>query len=81
MYCTVNDKGTLLDCGLGNPIQRDAEVSPTEVPHQFLFYLLTLFFLPVGYILCDANNIRHLSEYKGCEYHSAASNVSDQRPA
>lgn len=31
--CTVNDKGTLIDCGLGNPIQRDAEVSPTEVPH------------------------------------------------
>ncbi|TWW53518.1 Integrin alpha-6 CD49 antigen-like family member F VLA-6, partial [Takifugu flavidus] len=25
--CTVNDKGTLIDCGLGNPIQRDAEVT------------------------------------------------------
>uniref|UniRef100_A0A8C3G6C0 Integrin alpha-2 domain-containing protein n=1 Tax=Cyclopterus lumpus TaxID=8103 RepID=A0A8C3G6C0_CYCLU len=26
-YCTANDKGTLIDCELGNPLRRDAEVT------------------------------------------------------
>lgn len=27
MSCTANEKGTLIDCELGNPLQRDADVS------------------------------------------------------
>lgn len=83
MDCTANDKGTLIDCDLGNPIQRDGEVSRTEFSLQLLFcpHVLLLPSSSVGYFLCDANNIGHLAEYKGCEYLSAASNVSDQRPA
>lgn len=34
---------------------------------------LTIYFLsPSGYLLCHTHNIRHLTEYKGCQHHSAA---------
>lgn len=48
MDCTANDKGTLVDCELGNPIQRDAEVSRTEFSMQLLFYphFVVLLLLP-----------------------------------
>lgn len=46
MNCTADDKRTLIDCELGNTIQRDAEVSCTEFPIQLLFYSPFLLPLP-----------------------------------
>lgn len=53
MSCTANDKGTLIDCELGNPLQKDTEVSSTALfpPYAFchrrpLYHVCFCFFVP-----------------------------------
>lgn len=65
----------------GKPNSERCRSESQNFPGIFSSTLTFLLFFPVGYFLCDADNIRHLTEYKGCEYRSAASNVSDHSPA
>ncbi|TWW54880.1 Integrin alpha-6 VLA-6, partial [Takifugu flavidus] len=62
--CTVNDKGTLIDCGLGNPIQRDAEENSAG---KWLLYLSHTSSKGVQSVPCSpVNEIDHLKDVKTC---------------
>lgn len=78
--CKAKNNGSVIDCELGNPLPRDAQVSTAaqfcHCEHQGSYcHNIFLYKSPAGHLLYHTHNKPHLAEHQGRQRHSAAYDV------